>query len=106
MAQNLQRIHRLLIADSKHTGRLGRLDMSDREHDSRTDRLGRDIRRLSAALSGSLLVAVLMGEAAWEGSASSVVPTQSETARILTLELESPIMRTHERVVWEPPIME
>ena len=80
--------------------------MSDREHDSRTDRLGRYIRRLSAALSGSLLVAVLMGEAAWEGSASSVVPTQSETARILTLELESPIMRIHERVVWEPPIME
>ncbi len=80
--------------------------MSDREHDSRTDRLGREIRWLSAALSGSLLVVVLMGEAAGEGPASSVVPAQSDIARAITLELESPILRTHERVVWEPLIME
>ena len=80
--------------------------MSDREHDSHADRLGRYILWLSAALAGSLLVVVLMGEAAGEEPASSVVPAQSDIERAITLELESPILRTHERVVWEPPIME
>ncbi|MEM7365724.1 MAG: PEP-CTERM sorting domain-containing protein [Pseudomonadota bacterium] len=81
------------------------MNTSDGEHHNHTDRLGRDIRWLSTALAGSLLVVVLMSEAAAQGPASSVVPVQSDIARAITLELESPILRTQERVVLEPTIM-